>query len=570
MTEAIRTEQIRILFQNLPLTIAGSASVGFAVTFVLYPSVSPVPLLGWLAVSICMWLWRLRDYWRSRDTVLTPALARRMGRHTIVYSACFGVLWGWLPVYYFGPDNFLVISHIALFMVGMVAGALVTQSVFLPSLYAFLIPISLASTFALMTKAGPYAYLALFSTAYCVIGVAFGHRAHAMFLEVIHTRFENDDLVVALRREKHQVEEASKAKSQFLAAASHDVRQPLHAMSLYVGMLKEDPGNTAIVRRVDETLSGLEELYSRILEISQLDAGAVEVESGPVDLTRVCDRCIEQYQALANAADLRLTGDYEGGIWVHSDSTLLRRILDNLVSNALRYTPHGEVVITIRRCAKQVILEVRDTGIGISADRQQDIFREYYQVGNRQRDRAKGLGLGLSIVKRLCELLGHEIELASQLGVGTVFGLTLDASDAAAPTTSPPVSSFSLEGARVLVVEDDPQVRDALLMQLDRWGCEPQWHADASNIDSIAQRPDVIIADYRLPGDTDGVGVVKRVRHQFRHHIPGIVVTGDTAPQVLQRLKTSGLSVLHKPVSADTLKAEMNAVLLTDLASGHL
>lgn len=561
MQSAVYTEQIRLLYKNLPVSLLGSGSVGFAITALLLPSVDTGPIAAWCAVLIVMLIWRTAAYFQFKKISLTDELARRLGRHTIIYSLGFGVLWAWLPAFYIAPDDLLIISNIGLFLVGVVAGALVTQAVFMPSLYAFLIPVALSSTTAMAVNAGSYSYLAIIGAVYVVIAFAFAKRVHDMFIDTIKIRFENDELMQQLRREKRQAEEANLAKSQFLASASHDVRQPLHAMSLYVSMLKDDPGNTQIVERLIDSLEALEGLYSRILEISQLDAGAIEVQLEPVPLAKICTQTVDRYQAVAADKGLSLEQQIDPDIWVMSDAILLGRVIDNLIANALRYTETGGVRLFTSSAPDRIALAVQDTGVGIAEDQLAHIFREFYQVDNPERDRNKGMGLGLSIVSRLSDLLGHEIAVQSQPAQGSTFTLTMASCSPNAQAEGIQSNTLPLGAFNALLVEDDQQAQQALALTVASWGGSVQTIRSVLEIDEAATRPDIVIADYRLPGDCNGLELLQLINKRFGQHLPGILVTGDTAPAVLKRLRDSGYPVMHKPVNAALLQRTVYELL---------
>ena len=561
MPNPVLTEQIRILYQNLPLSLFGVGSVASALALLLADTVAYLPLLAWWSIIAILVFLRIYHYINFKQHPLTDDLAALFARQTMVYSAVLGLCWAWVPLYYFQPDNILLISNISLFVIGIVAGSLVTQAVFMPSLWAFLLPISTSSTIAIGVFGGEFSYLAVVSVGYTVIAIVFAHRVHKMFLQVITTRFDNDELLAQLRVEKKQAEDANLAKSKFLASASHDVRQPLHAMALYVGMLKEDPANLDLIGRIEDAMSALEELYSRILEISQLDAGAVDAQEEALDLSQLCGRVSARNGAVADAKSITLQNSVSHPMWVLSDEVLLTRILENLISNALRYTPiGGQVIVSV--CihdADQIVLEVADTGIGIAPQELNNIYQEFYQIGNPARDRTKGIGLGLSIVKRLSEILDHPISVRSELGQGTTFSLRLPSCEPA-PSANIVAPDINLNGLNVLVLEDDPDARAATSAQLQQWGCTSQAFADTSSMHLGEQPPDLLIADFRLPG-TDGLQACQNIVERYRVTIPTIIITGDTATNVLRQLRDSGFAVLHKPVSSQELRATIQQVL---------
>jgi signal transduction histidine kinase len=276
---------------------------------------------------------------------------------------------------------------------------------------------------------------------------------------------------------RRDAENANIAKSRFLAAASHDLRQPLHALGLFASALNQrtqDAESRELTGRINQSIEALESLFSEVLDVSRLDAGAVGVNLQAVQLQPLFDRIANDLSSAAEEKNLALRFVPTARL-VRSDPVLLERILRNLVANAIRYTEAGGILVGLRPRAGRLVLEVRDAGIGIAAEHQARVFDEFYQVGNVERDRRQGLGLGLSIVKRLCDLLGHGLELASAPGRGTVVRIALEAAQAEPANDevfAVPVIANSLKGARIVVIDDEVDVRDSMLALLGSWGCE--------------------------------------------------------------------------------------------------
>ena len=362
---------------------------------------------------------------------------------------------------------------------------------------------------------------------------------------------------------KETAEKASKAKSRFLAAASHDLRQPLQAMGLLAGNLSEtelNPRQSGLVDAMGEAIGSAGSMLSVLLDISELDAGSIVPQAVDFDLDALLQRLFRDFalRAEEKQLDLRLV---PSGLTVHSDPVLLERMISNLVSNALRYTEAGRILIGCRRQGADVEVQVWDTGVGIEAKNLEKIFDEYFQVGNAARDRRKGLGLGLALVHRLSALLDHPVRVASVFGRGSMFAIRIPLGDSTAASAPPgPTSVEALRNhASILLVEDDEAVLEATARLLRQWGyrvAAARSGEDAVKMcESGAVAPDVVVADYRLPDGIDGIGAVLRLRGSLGPELPSIIVTGDTSDQVTQAVAEAGCDLLHKPVAPAKLRA---------------
>jgi signal transduction histidine kinase/CheY-like chemotaxis protein len=361
-----------------------------------------------------------------------------------------------------------------------------------------------------------------------------------------------------------ELELANQAKSRFLRAASHDLRQPMHALGLLVSQLDEragDPETRRIAEQAQTAVTALRELLDAILDISRLDAGVISPEIKDFAIADLLARLGIAFAASAAEKGLRWRV-VPSRLWVRSDPLLLERISLNLAANAVRYTRHGGVIIGCRRRGDQVRITVCDTGPGIAPDQQQAIFQEFYQVSDPEGDRRQGLGLGLAIAARLAHLLGCRISVASRPGKGSVFAVEVPRG--CKPAT-PPVgesaagTNDSLRGACVLVVDDDTLVCAAMQSQLMQWGCEVAVATSRDEavaaLDAFDRLPDALLCDYRLPGAETGIAVIRQLREIARHEIPAALISGDTAPGSLRDAKASGLPLLAKPVAPAKLRA---------------
>ena len=375
-----------------------------------------------------------------------------------------------------------------------------------------------------------------------------------------------DEATLALRAKKEEAETATQSKSRFLAAASHDLRQPTHALGMFVARLAQLPHNTEthqLIGKLEASVQAMQDLLDGLLDVSRLDSGAVPVQIRSFALAPIFEQLRAELSVIAAEKGLRLR-IRSSTVGVVSDPALLHRILSNLLGNALRYTHEGGVLLGCRRTVdgRHVRIEVWDSGIGIAPEHHEAIFREFYQVGNQERDRTKGMGLGLNIVARTAELLGHGLQMQSRLGHGTRFSLEvpLAAPDAVLERrdSSRDKASAQLSGCSILVVEDDVLAREALVSLLHSWGCVAL-EADALAAALAQVRPDAvpdaIVSDYRLPNGENGIDVIQRLRAQAQAPIPACLISGDTDPHLMQLGKDAGLSLLHKPVRPAKLRS---------------
>ena len=365
-----------------------------------------------------------------------------------------------------------------------------------------------------------------------------------------------------------QLQVANLSKSRFLAVASHDLRQPLHALSLFVAQLRStaDPAERSrLADKIGTAVANMNELFNALLDISKIDAGGLQVRMSDFPIDSILKRVEATFAAPALEKGLHLRV-VSSSAWVHSDAILLERILLNLTANAIRYTTAGGVVVGCRHVGGRLRIDVHDSGIGIAEDQQGAIFTEFYQVVGAEPDRREGLGLGLAIVERLCILLDHPIELRSTLGKGSRFSISVPLTRVGSMSAEPAAIRSVLDplpGRSVLVVDDDPLVLDATRGLLEGWGCRVVI-AQSGN-EALAKLgedpPDLIISDFRLGDGRTGIEVVAQVRSAFQSAIPVILVSGDVAQQRLQQAEACGHPLLHKPVSPMTLRAAMSRFL---------
>jgi signal transduction histidine kinase len=464
------------------------------------------------------------------------------------------------------PGHFDMQLLVMLYLCAVASGAVTAFGPLRPAIYLSMLPMLLLPS-GWMLAQGDWLHVVL---ALIILGwlmaIADQARRHAaQFEESVRLRFENEDLIARLRHEKSIAEDASKAKSRFLAAASHDLRQPVHALTLFVAALRPrvtDAEAARMLDHVDSSVQAMGGLFNGLLDISRLDAGVVEVNAQTFAIQPLLERICRDYagDAAAKRVELRLKPSRAA---VFSDPLLIERVVRNIVANAIAYTDAGRVVVGCRKRGRSLVVQIWDTGRGIPEGEQAQIFQEFYQVNNPERDRTRGVGLGLAIVKRLTNLLGHPFGLRSRPGKGSVFMLELPYSDApltAAPRTFDSGAAPDGGSGLVLVVDDEAPIQIAMKNLREGWGFSA---ITAGSCDALLEklahcpdRPALIICDYRLRAHEDGIRVIERLRSEYNDDdIPGMLITGDTAPDRLREAQESGLLLLHKPVSNHRLRA---------------
>ncbi|MFM2399540.1 MAG: hypothetical protein RL341_1697, partial [Pseudomonadota bacterium] len=499
----------------------------------------------------------------------------------VAFCFALGIVNGAVSLAIYLPQDVVAESLLHLALAGSALGALVHLSSFLPALYAY----AIGMTIVVIPRnlwAGDYlhyvvAFLAMLVFVSVLMG---GHTRAKTMAELFRTRNEKRDLADALLREnqaanqaREQAELANKSKSQFFAAANHDLRQPLHALGLFAQALQERGAKADVPYLSAQILAcvdNLGALFDELLDISRLDAGMVQPAPAYFELNQVLQELAATHQPVAQAKGLVLSIK-KTDLVVHTDRVLLLRVLGNLLANAIRYTPAGSVGVALEPIGTQLAVHVRDTGVGIASDDLPRIFEEFFQVGNAERDRSKGLGLGLATVKRLSDLLGLNVAVKSQLGHGSTFSVHVAVADASLVSTHaaahmPVALADSLLGKRVLVVDDEPQVRQGMQQLLTAWGSEVALAANCAEACNWIERkfaPDFVMADLRMANGETGIQTIGRLRRMLGRDTPAVLISGDTQAEQLQAAKAAGLALLHKPIKPAQLRSLLNQVFAT-------
>ncbi len=381
-------------------------------------------------------------------------------------------------------------------------------------------------------------------------------------------------LASQMRQKQEFAEAERRAMSRFLSAASHDLRQPTHAMGLLIDQLKQLPGtpqNHVLISRLDASVRTLEHMLNALLDLSRLDSDIVQAQRTAVPFARLVEQLRPLFPGEGIRSGVRLKFR-PSHLWLTTDPALLQRVLHNLVGNALRFTPQGTVLVACRPAGggSQVRIEVRDSGIGIAPEDLPRIFDEFFQTDNPERDRSKGLGMGLSIARRTCDLLGHPLTVRSAPGWGSCFSVTVPMAPPQPALAEDPssnnweITQEPLVGLQGLIIEDDAMASDALFDLLKTWKSIP--HA-AEGLESAralvagGMSPDFIVSDHRLRGNENGIDAVLALRELTARNIPACLITGDMDKAVADRARSLGISLLYKPARPAALRELIMSIL---------
>jgi len=581
LPQARRFDHVRALFVQTPASLVGYL-IGWSLMLAMYWPLAPrAPMLAWSAVLALLLLLRLAHYLRFRRNPDADDGTLREWRRSwkvlvLLQASCWAVavwLFWDLGTPYHRTALMLVIFSLGLASVQLLA---TQQKLYIAFVCLLLVPAIVR--IATDTTQPWHWQLAGILVLQFIALLVMGRVQRSALDQVIRLKAHSEKLAAQLQVEKAEAdvarrfaEAASRAKTQFFAAASHDLRQPLHAMGLFAEALRQrthDPEVAALVNSINESVDALEGLFGELLDITRIDTGGVDVNPAPVSMRELFARLRLHFEPTAFEKGLALSFRGERHV-AQADPVLLERILRNLVSNAIRYTDDGGVLVSCRQRGGKLLMQVWDSGIGISETSLPRIFDEFYQVQSQrplEAHQRKGLGLGLAIVARLAALIEAPIRVQSRVGRGTVFsfevppGKAVRALEAQAPKTRAPLG-LTLQGRLMLLVEDEPAVREGLVVLLKAWG------ASVLDFDSVAslqawlaggptEAPDLLLVDYRLPQGQTGLDALVAARaHWPGRKLPAIVITGSTIGGHEDEAAAHDFHLLIKPVLPNKLRA---------------
>ena len=544
------------------------------VIMVMWPKIEHSLLIGWgllVVLGLAIQFFLARSFLHKQ--IVYSDVYKWGWRLSAVYFY-FGILWA-VAVFLFYVDGEAEYQLFLLTLVVTFSMGTIVMGQHWFAMYYMYGPVTLAAVIIRLLMEGSVTYisLAIFLLLTGLGSVSSSRVLHNLVRSQMRLRYESDTLSKALKAKSEEALQATEEKSKFLATASHDLRQPLHALSLFTSVLNETvetPKVRRIAEQINSSVLALQNLFNALMDISRLDAGVLKEEKIAFDLKLILTRLTNDFELLAREKGLSLHWPDSSYI-VYSDPLLLEQILRNYISNAIRYTEKGDIYIHCKEIKGEVEIQVVDSGIGIPIEEQQEIFKEFYQLGNPERDRNKGLGLGLAIVRRSAKLLGHPITLISEPGKGSIFGINVESAEANENEAELPVlknESIILEknNITIVVVDDEINICEGMKQLLETWGCEV---ITASSQDEMMHQlqvlnkiPDGIIADYRLRDNKTGIEAIHALHEKYNSDIPALIVTGDIAIEQLRDVTEHGFQVLQKPVAAAKLRAFTRSIQL--------
>ncbi len=539
-------------------------------------------LLVWVTLTITISVLKLfiLNYYQLNKT----ALIKNIRQFKILLLSCAGLtslclLIGEFWLYDHAKPGILILLSFVINLSALIG--LCSWFSYLPALLLVTFPAALAAAILIIMQGDKlYVAISILGFAIPAIGVLFRPNMLEMINYGLRLNFENAELrkeseekSLLLEKALLEAEQANAAKTRFLAAASHDLRQPIHALGLFFSELSDrvyNPDTAAVIGQVEDSIAATNSMLNALLDLSKLDAGIVKPVIETFALAGLFSRLNVEFQpiALESHNELRIRPTKAT---VDTDPGMLEQMLRNLIGNALRYTENGRILVSARRRGKNIDIQVFDTGSGIPEGQLTEIFVEFHQLQNPARDRRQGLGLGLAIVKRLAKLLDHPIKMVSRLGSGSCFSISLPLAHKLADSTGDVLNEISillhvpLLGRQILVLDDDIAVLDGMRGLLTRWGCNV---ISVSSPEEVAiklaestQKLELLIIDYRLPTDISGIEVARNLQSSLGYPFAVLVITGDTAPERLREADASGYPLLHKPVQPAQLRSTLQFLL---------
>lgn len=577
VSNSLLKSQFDILFANSPWLITGQLLLSTTIVFWLNNQINAYKLFIWYGLTFIPPIYRgyLSFKYNSPNDLPLHFWKFRY----LIGSFSYGMIWGSLVFFELPLTSFYFILFI---LSGYIVVTVNASSTYLPAVTYFVLPVGVLVSIRcfMLELSAPnegWSFTLLIVVFSIFVVLLTAKVLNRSIVAGLKARFENIELVNSLKKQqvkletaKIAAEKANQDKSRFLAAASHDLRQPLHAMSLFLDAIQhcdEKQEKLSLYGKLEQSVESLEELLNALLDISKIDARAINIQPTTFYASEICQKVANEFELEARSKGI-LIACRKSTIKVYSDPLWFERIIRNLVSNSVRYTESGKVLLTTRKKGDKCLVQIWDTGRGIAKEKQEIIFQEFIQLHTPKQGKNNGLGLGLAIVKRLANLLNHNVEVSSCLHRGTVFSISL-------PMSYLPVKTLetaehlnigdNLRNKHILILEDDPNVRSAMSVMLTNWGCIVFEADSASTFFSILEKHhdtlSLVISDYRLNDSSTGLDVLKQMRSRYELNIPAILITGETDTNVIRIINNSDYKVLHKPVRPAKLRISLNRIL---------
>ena len=576
--QQIRIDKILTIHRNMPLILIGNLLGSLPLAIILWDGSRGKLALGWIAALYLLTLVRWLHYRRLNEQDATSARILAQERAYVLLAFISGCIWGSSGILFLDSESKVQFIFLFLSLFAMTSGSMTSLSARPLNYLAFAIPAILPMTVNLFLQEDAFfAWMWLGALIYLSLIVMLSFNLHQSLDQALRLKYENRGLLENLRQQTEAAEQANRDKSRFLAAASHDLRQPLHAVNLFTEGLEKKLTTKAQAHDLEHIqlgLNSLDELFNALLDISRMDAGSITVNQTDFRIDSLLQKLAVQFTPEAEAKGLTLTvQSCEHSI--HSDPILLERMIRNLLGNAIRYTERGEVNMSCwEEAGDHLCIRITDTGPGIPEQHCEDVFAEFFQLNNPERDRGKGLGLGLAIVRRLSRLLDHPVEMHSELGKGSEFAIRAPIAERIGVTADMVVeepATDRLKHLLVMVVDNETEILDAMRTLLEGWQCQ---FAGAESTRKALQlveeglQPDFIVSDYRMPGDINGCELIQSLRDNLGA-VPALLISGDTGTDILRQTKEAGLILLAKPVKPAQLRLVMTRLISRPMVHEH-
>ncbi|MDH5426258.1 MAG: ATP-binding protein [Gammaproteobacteria bacterium] len=564
--QKIQNEHVKSLYQYSSTSLLGLVVLSSAIFYFFWGKAEEKLIMLWFAALLLTVAARIVLSWRFNKVSKTDFSASKWNWFFTAGSVSSALVLGSsapLFIDFSAPNSAIFIT---LVMSGTVAGAMAALSSFLPAFYLFALVCLAPLAYEFYVQGGELYIFSVFITLFLIMFSSYARNMQATLTTSIRRRFENVELLEKLTEQTHIAETASIDKSRFLAATSHDLRQPLHSLGLFLHVLKQKlstPEQNRLMMQAEKSQRVLSEQLNSIIDITRIDAGELHIKKQPFQLKKLIADVVDEFSLAAEKANCTIRTRVMND-WTNTDMVLLARIVRNFIANVIQHCPNSTLVIESRRHGDKIELLFTDDGPGLAETDQEIIFSEFYQLNNPERDRNKGLGLGLSIVKRLTKLLNMELVLESQTGKGSTFTIIFplfisaplaEQTDALEETEIP----LDVAGLFIVVVDDEKENLEAMRALLTLWECEVLL---ASSEDELMQEfrsadypvPDRLLVDYRLREQRTGFGAVAAVRRHFGEAIPATIVTGDITIDLEAELLKENCNILYKPLATIALK----------------
>lgn len=575
-------ERIRILYGQFPIVVGGSIFVATIVLGVVWFNEPSTTLIAWWFSFIVLAILRFTHFFYSRpllttDKKIESGTLKKLSGTALLAAGLSGCLWGLVPLLFYDAAKPELVIFLIIVNLGMTSGSVAGWSSYMPTYIVFALPNTIPLIVMLLLQNDTYlSLLAAMITAFLGANIGFGFQLQKSVLRSIALRSENVDLIKRLQHEIDRAEQASQEKTMFIAAASHDLRQPMNALRLFVSSLKtknlpsdaQEPLNN-----IERSAKSLSDMLNAVLDISKFESGAAQPEKTNFPIQQIFSILIEEFTSMARNKGLQFKM-VPSSYTVYTDPYMLERIIRNFLSNAYRYTDSGTILIGCRRHGEKIHIEVHDTGRGIDVNHSGKIFKEFFRAASiGGNGHPTGLGLGLAIVDSLSRTLDHPVHVFSHRTTGSMFSVEVPlGQEDACQQVFEPIAAMGLIDGELLIIDDDELSRGGLFSITSQW--VQTVHVAASIKEAIAAiedgeiTPDAIISDYRLEHNDNGIKAIGAVRQVLNKTIPAALISGETGDEIYAIAEANDLPLLRKPIAPAQLRAAV-MFLLKNNAQTH-